>query len=158
MGDRGDCCDRLPDAVLTLNAAIIWGALLARDPHSSLLWEAGRKSRVEPHHAYGCLCVALLCGAGGQGSAGAAPGCGACSQAAKSLCPLSAQFSDRARNHAKVIYNELSNSKDNSSIWGLAQWADSTGQLPGTGTGTCSLAVPQCQVFTHCIVLATMSN
>lgn len=64
MGDRGDCCDRLPDAVLTLNAAIIWGALLARDPHSSLLWEAGRKSRVEPHHAYGCLCVALLCGAG----------------------------------------------------------------------------------------------
>lgn len=74
------------------------------------------------------------------------------------LCPLCTEFSNRDRNHAKVICNVLSNSKGNSSIWRLAQWADSAGQLLGTGTGTCSLTVPQHQVFIHCIVLATMSN
>lgn len=144
VGARGNCCARLPNAMLTLNAAIIWGALLGRDPHTSLPWKAGRKSVVQPHHACGCLCVALVCGAGGPGLSWGStrlwflqPGC-------QSLCPLRAKFSDGSRNHAKVIYNELSNSKGNSSIWGLAQWAESAGQLPGTGTGTCSLAVPQC--------------
>lgn len=46
---------------------------------------------MEPHHANDSLCVALVCGAGDQGSAGAAPGCGSCSQAAKACahCVLS---------------------------------------------------------------------
>ena len=74
------------------------------------------------------------------------------------LCPPGAGLSTGARNHAKVICNQLSISKGNSSIRGLVQWAGSMGQLLRTGTGTCLPAAPRCPAFIQCVVLATMSN
>lgn len=139
MGYRGDCCDRLPNAVLTLLMLLLFEVLcwlktlivltvesreeMGAGAPSCLwlpvcspgLWCWGTKAQLGQHHTV--VPAARV----------------------PNPVPTECRGFCRGQESAKVIYNEFSNSKGNSSIWGLAQWAESAGQLLGIGTGTCSL-------------------
>lgn len=163
MGYRGHCWDRLPVAMLTLLMLLLFEVLcylenLIRNEANTppyLVGKRGQGWRSLTVHAVACMQPWFVV-QGARAQPGQAPRCGTCSRADEGCAHW--HWPTGSRNHAKVVCNQLSLSKGNSSMWGLVLWAGSVGQLLGAGVGTCSSAPPQCWAFIQRMVLATVSN